>query len=107
VTKGRAAAGAKGSSSSAPGVVLRESRSGGVVVCGLEEVQVLDATDIFRILEKGIQQRRTAATLMNKVHIHKQLLTHVNKSELRWRVLLKVAVAQLHCSARVTLYGGV
>jgi hypothetical protein len=70
VTKGRAAAGAKGNSSSAPGVVLRESRSGGVVVCGLEEVQVLDATDIFRILEKGIQQRRTAATLMNKVRIH-------------------------------------
>jgi hypothetical protein len=69
VTKGRAAAGTKGSSSSAPGVVLRESRSGGVVVCGLEEVQVLDATDIFRILEKGIQQRRTAATLMNKVRI--------------------------------------
>jgi hypothetical protein len=28
---------------------------------------VLDAADIFRILQRGIQQRRTSATLMNKV----------------------------------------
>ncbi|CAN0359090.1 unnamed protein product, partial [Ectocarpus sp. 12 AP-2014] len=38
----------------------------GVVCCGLEEVQVLTAKDIFNILGKGIQQRKTAATLMNK-----------------------------------------
>lgn len=38
----------------------------GVVCCGLEEVQVLTAKDIFSILSKGIQQRKTAETLMNK-----------------------------------------
>lgn len=38
----------------------------GVVCCGLEEVQVLTAKDIFNILGKGIQQRKTAETLMNK-----------------------------------------
>jgi kinesin family protein 11 len=64
---GTTAAVAKGkkSSSSQSGVVLREGRTG-VVVCGLEEVQVLNASDIFKILERGIRQRSTAATLMNK-----------------------------------------
>lgn len=38
----------------------------GVICCGLEEVQVVSAKDIFNILEKGIQQRKTAQTLMNK-----------------------------------------
>ncbi|CAM9924291.1 unnamed protein product, partial [Ectocarpus sp. 6 AP-2014] len=47
-------------------VVLREDSKRGVVCCGLEEVQVLTAKDIFNILGKGIQQRKTAATLMNK-----------------------------------------
>ena len=40
--------------------------SAGVVCFGLEEVQVLSAKDIFTILGKGIQQRKTAETLMNK-----------------------------------------
>ncbi|KAG5182648.1 P-loop containing nucleoside triphosphate hydrolase protein, partial [Tribonema minus] len=65
-TKGKPPAGPGAKGAQAGGVVLRESRTGGVTVCGLEEVQVLDAPDIFRILERGIQQRRTAATLMNK-----------------------------------------
>ncbi|CAN0246722.1 unnamed protein product [Pylaiella littoralis] len=47
-------------------VVLREDTKRGVVCCGLEEVQVLTAKDIFNILGKGIQQRKTAETLMNK-----------------------------------------
>ncbi|CAM9901812.1 unnamed protein product [Scytosiphon promiscuus] len=47
-------------------VVLREDTKRGVVCCGLEEVQVLTAKDIFNILGKGIQQRKTAQTLMNK-----------------------------------------
>eukprot|EP00903_Cladosiphon_okamuranus_P005834 g5775.t1 len=47
-------------------VVLREDSKRGVVCCGLEEVQVLTAKDIFNILGKGIQQRKTAETLMNK-----------------------------------------
>lgn len=41
-------------------------RISGVVCCGLEEVQVLSAKDIFAILSRGIQQRKTAETLMNK-----------------------------------------
>lgn len=45
---------------------LHTSTWPGVVCCGLEEVQVLTAKDIFNILGKGIQQRKTAETLMNK-----------------------------------------
>ncbi|CAN0229208.1 unnamed protein product [Discosporangium mesarthrocarpum] len=47
-------------------VVLREDAKRGVVCCGLEEVQVLSSKDIFHILSRGIQQRKTAETLMNK-----------------------------------------
>lgn len=38
----------------------------GVVCQNLEEITVLGATDIFEILQKGIQNRQTAATLCNK-----------------------------------------
>ncbi|CAM9258449.1 unnamed protein product, partial [Phaeothamnion confervicola] len=47
-------------------VVLREDARRGVMCCGLEEVQVLGAADIFPILTRGIQERKTAETLMNK-----------------------------------------
>ena len=37
------------------------------MVCqNLEEITVLNVTDIFEILQRGIQQRQTAATLCNK-----------------------------------------
>jgi kinesin family protein 11 len=45
---------------------LCEVEKKGVVVQNLEEVTVLNANDIFEILQKGIQQRATAATNMNK-----------------------------------------
>jgi kinesin family member 11 len=38
----------------------------GVVCQNLEEITVLNAKDIFDILQRGIQQRQTAATLCNK-----------------------------------------
>lgn len=45
---------------------LCEDVKKGVVCQNLEEIAVLNATDIFEILQRGIQQRQTAATLCNK-----------------------------------------
>jgi kinesin family protein 11 len=38
----------------------------GVICQNLEEITVLSVKDIFEILQRGIQQRQTAATLCNK-----------------------------------------
>jgi kinesin family protein 11 len=45
---------------------LCEDVKRGVVCQNLEEITVLNVDDIFEILERGIQQRQTAATLCNK-----------------------------------------
>mmetsp|Transcript_3037 Transcript_3037/g.3174 ORF Transcript_3037/g.3174 Transcript_3037/m.3174 type:complete len:1094 (-) Transcript_3037:19-3300(-) len=45
---------------------LCEDIKKGVVCQNLEEITVLNVGDIFEILQKGIQQRKTAETLMNK-----------------------------------------
>jgi kinesin family member 11 len=38
----------------------------GVVCQNLEEITVLNASDIFEIMQRGIQNRQTAETLCNK-----------------------------------------
>lgn len=45
---------------------LCEDVNKGVVCQNLEEITVLSANDIFEILQRGIQNRQTAATLCNK-----------------------------------------
>ena len=45
---------------------LCEDVKKGVVCQNLEEIAVLSAGDIFDILQRGTQQRQTAATLCNK-----------------------------------------
>ena len=45
---------------------LCEDVKKGVVCQNLEEITVLSVRDIFEILQRGIQQRQTAATLCNK-----------------------------------------
>ena len=45
---------------------LCEDVKKGVVCQNLEEITVLNVSDIFEILQRGIQQRQTAATLCNK-----------------------------------------
>ena len=40
-------------------------RKGSVVIQGLEEVQVQDKQEVYRILERGSDKRRTAETKMN------------------------------------------
>lgn len=45
---------------------LCEDVKKGVVCQNLEEITVLNVSDIFDILQRGIQQRQTAATLCNK-----------------------------------------
>lgn len=46
--------------------LCEDAKKGGVVCQGLEEVTVINVKDILSILERGIQQRQTAATLCNK-----------------------------------------
>ncbi len=55
-----------GGSGEAKKLKLMEVEKKGVVVQNLEEVTVLNSNDIFEILQRGIQQRATAATNMNK-----------------------------------------
>jgi kinesin family member 11 len=45
---------------------LCEDVKKGVICQNLEEITVLTVNDIFEILQRGIQQRQTAATLCNK-----------------------------------------
>nr|AMS24217.1 kinesin 5d protein [Marsilea vestita] len=45
---------------------LMEDGKGGVIVRGLEEVVVNNATEIFNLLDRGSAKRRTAETLLNK-----------------------------------------
>ena len=45
---------------------LCEDIKRGVICQNLEEITVLNANDIFEILQKGILQRQTAETLCNK-----------------------------------------
>ena len=40
-------------------------RKGSVVIQGLEEVRVHDKQEVYRILERGSERRRTAETKMN------------------------------------------
>ena len=40
-------------------------RKGSVIIQGLEEVQVHDKQEVYRILERGSEKRRTAETKMN------------------------------------------
>lgn len=46
--------------------LCEDAKKGGVVCQNLEEVTVLNARDIFDILQRGIRKRQTAETLMNK-----------------------------------------
>ncbi len=46
--------------------LCEDIKKGGVVCQNLEEITVLNATDILNILQKGIKQRQTAETLCNK-----------------------------------------
>lgn len=45
---------------------LMEDGKGGVLVRGLEEEIVTNASEIFSLLERGSAKRRTAETLLNK-----------------------------------------
>lgn len=54
------------SSSNDKQLKLCEDIKKGVVCQNLEEITVLNAKDIFDILQRGIEQRQTAETMMNK-----------------------------------------
>lgn len=41
------------------------TKKGAVIIHGLEEVTVHNKNEVYKILEKGSEKRRTAATLMN------------------------------------------
>ena len=46
--------------------LCEDTKKGGVLCQNLEEITVLNTTDIFEILQRGIKRRATAETLMNK-----------------------------------------
>lgn len=41
------------------------TKKGAVIVHGLEEVIIHNKSEVFKILQKGLEKRQTAATLMN------------------------------------------
>lgn len=41
------------------------SKKGAVIIHGLEEVTIHNASEVYKIIKKGSDRRQTAATLMN------------------------------------------
>lgn len=57
-------------------LALMEDGKGGVLVRGLEEEIVLNAGDLYSLLDRGSAKRRVAETLMNKQSRYKRQYVH-------------------------------
>ena len=80
-------------------LALMEDGKGGVMVKGLEEVIVMNATEIFSVLERGTSKRRTAETLLNKQssrsHSIFALTIHIKEMTAEGEELIKVGKLNL------------
>eukprot|EP00040_Diaphanoeca_grandis_P037293 m.242177 g.242177 ORF g.242177 m.242177 type:complete len:1048 (-) comp33791_c2_seq1:202-3345(-) len=69
------------------------NRKGSVIIQGLEEVMVHGKNDIYKILQKGAEKRRTAETKMNKAssrsHSVFSVTVHLKENSVEGEELLK------------------
>jgi len=75
------------------------SRKGSVIIQGLEEVQVRDKREVFKILEKGSIKRQTAETKMNasssRSHTVFTVTVFVNQQSIDGQDMLKIGKLNL------------
>lgn len=75
------------------------SKKGSVIVQGLEEIPVRCKSDVYRLLAKGQERRRTAATLMNaqssRSHTVFSILVHIKENGNDGEEMLKIGKLNL------------
>ena len=75
------------------------SKKGSVIVQGLEEIPVRCKSDVYRLLAKGQERRKTAATLMNaqssRSHTVFSILVHIKENGNDGEEMLKIGKLNL------------
>ncbi|XP_055915121.1 kinesin-like protein Klp61F [Eupeodes corollae] len=75
------------------------TKKGSVIIQGLEEIPVHSKDDVYKLLEKGKERRRTAQTLMNaqssRSHTVFSILVHIKESGIDGEEMLKTGKLNL------------
>lgn len=75
------------------------TKKGSVIVQGLEEIPVKDKSDVYRLLAKGQDRRKTAATLMNaqssRSHTVFSIMVHIKENNVDGEEMLKIGKLNL------------
>ncbi|XP_058834253.1 kinesin-like protein Klp61F [Topomyia yanbarensis] len=75
------------------------NKKGSVIVQGLEEVPVHSKDDVYKLLAKGQERRRTASTLMNaqssRSHTIFSIIVHIKENGIEGEELLKIGKLNL------------
>ncbi|XP_075159680.1 kinesin-like protein at 61F [Haematobia irritans] len=75
------------------------TKKGSVIIQGLEEIPVHSKDDVYKLLEKGQERRRTASTLMNaqssRSHTVFSILVHIKENGIDGEEMLKIGKLNL------------
>lgn len=75
------------------------NKKGSVIVQGLEEIPVKGKNDVYKLLAKGQERRRTAATLMNaqssRSHTVFSIMVHIKENNVDGEEMLKIGKLNL------------
>ncbi|XP_076652186.1 kinesin-like protein Klp61F [Halictus rubicundus] len=75
------------------------SKKGAVIIHGLEEITVRNKSEVYKILEKGLERRQTAATLLNaqssRSHTVFSITVHLKETTLDGEEVLKTGKLNL------------
>uniref|UniRef100_A0A1A9W4K9 Kinesin motor domain-containing protein n=1 Tax=Glossina brevipalpis TaxID=37001 RepID=A0A1A9W4K9_9MUSC len=75
------------------------TKKGSVIIQGLEEIPVHSKDDVYKLLEKGKERRKTATTLMNaqssRSHTVFSILVHIKENGLEGEEMLKIGKLNL------------
>lgn len=76
-----------------------EDKKGGIIVHGLEEIPVHSKNDVYKLLGKGQEKRRTAPTLMNaqssRSHTIFSIVVHMKDQKAEGEEMLKIGKLNL------------
>ncbi|XP_005188525.3 kinesin-like protein Klp61F [Musca domestica] len=75
------------------------TKKGSVIIQGLEEIPVHSKDDVYKLLEKGKERRRTASTLMNaqssRSHTVFSIVVHIKENGIDGEEMLKIGKLNL------------
>ncbi|XP_061389996.1 kinesin-like protein Klp61F [Musca vetustissima] len=75
------------------------TKKGSVIIQGLEEIPVHSKDDVYKLLEKGKERRRTASTLMNaqssRSHTVFSIVVHIKENGMDGEEMLKIGKLNL------------